>query len=374
MLDSQQTGADWPEVSNRTGVGLFFLIALSLTVASVKQLLTQGVGSGKALGPYSWEYVALIGLTVTLALMEVVVLGLTWTKAGQRLSNAMEKLTAGLSRLGWVNVLVVLAVWVGYAGLVLWYFDNQFADYILRVWLLWLAAGVGALFLFSWRKPASYFWALMAVGVVFGVGLKALSYLPEVTSNPFTLSWSEASRFYYASLPFARKLYGFPLPLSALHPSRYLLLGLPFLIPHVSILVLRLWQVLLWLVLSLLSGYALARRLRVGRGVTLVLAGWAGLYLLQGPVYYHLLISVILVLWGFDRQRPWKTLIFVLLASAWAGISRVNWFPVPAFLAAALYILEKPVGEEGSGWRGWARYIWPIAVWGAAGLVTALAG
>ena len=49
---------------------------------------------------------------------------------------------------------------------------------------------------------------------------------------------------------------------------------------------------------------------------------------------------VILVLWGFDATHFWRNLVLVLVASLWAGISRVNWLPVPGMLAAALYLLE----------------------------------
>lgn len=370
---NQPTGTDWPALPDRRAASLFFLIAFGLTAAAVDQLLKQGVGSGGVIGPYSGEYVALIGLTIALAVAELIFFVINLSKAGARLARTAESLTGWLSRLGWANLLAVAAIFAAYVGLVLWYFDNQFEAYILRVWLFWLAAGFGAWFLLAWRPQTGFVWALMVVGVLFGFGLKAVGFLPEVTSHPFSLSWSEASRYYYASLPYAERLYGFPMPLSPLHPSRYLLLGLPFLIDNSSILMHRLWQVLLWLGLSLWSGHLLARRLKVGRGLGLVLACWSALYLLQGPVYYHLLIAVLLVLWGFDRQRPWKSLLFIILASAWAGISRVNWYPVPAILAAALYLLEKPVCEEGTARQNWFGYAWPIAVWGAVGLAAAAA-
>ena len=142
-----------------------------------------------------------------------------------------------------------------------------------------------------------------------------------------------------------------PIPLSQWHPSRYLLLGLPYLLPGTSLLEHRLWQVFLWLALSLGTGLALAHRVRPkSRGAAWLGAVWAALFLLQGPVYYHLLVCVILVLLGYNRRRFWQTMIVVALASVWAGISRVNWIPVPAMLAAALYLLEEPLHPAG----GWA--------------------
>jgi hypothetical protein len=93
---------------------------------------------------------------------------------------------------------------------------------------------------------------------------------------------------------------------------------------------------------------------------------WAFLFLLVGPVYYHLTLPLILILWGYDRQKTWRTLLFVLIASAWAGISRINWFPVPGMLAASLYILEEPVNQR-SFWHYWSKpVLWTVLGTGSA--------
>ncbi len=83
---------------------------------------------------------------------------------------------------------------------------------------------------------------------------------------------------------------------------------------------------------------------------------WAFVFLLIGPVYYHLQVPLILVLWGFNRSksssksiRTLFNLIVVAAASAWAGISRVNWFPVPGLLAALLWFIEQPIAETSAG-------------------------
>ncbi|MBL8101540.1 MAG: hypothetical protein JNM02_03340 [Anaerolineales bacterium] len=94
---------------------------------------------------------------------------------------------------------------------------------------------------------------------------------------------------------------------------------------------------------------------------------WAFLYFLQGAVYYHLQVCVILVLAGVSVKNPGRSLLFMSLASIWAGISRVNWFPVPAMLGIAVYVLETQIA--GKGWRYW---IHPFLM-GVIGLGTALA-
>ena len=203
-------------------------------------------------------------------------------------------------------------------------------------------------------KKIPWFPASLMALVGYASFYKVFTFISDVSTFPFSLGWSEASRYYYASLFFSDRLYNLHVPPTVLHPSRYLMQAIPFLIPGLPLWSHRLWQVFLWIGFTMGTGFVLSRRLKQGW----VLALWAFLFLLQGPVYYHLMIMVILILWGIKPRRFWLSLAVVLVASAWAGISRVNWFPVPGVLAAALYLLEVPV-ERKSIWR----YSIPPALW-----------
>jgi len=231
------------------------------------------------------------------------------------------------------------------------------------------------------RYPA----ALLLSALAYGTAYKLASFIPEVSTYPFSLAWSEISRYYYASLFFAEKLYGADLPLSVLHPTRYLMQSLPFLLTNSPLWLHRLWQVLLWIsvtgLTALLLWWWLGRKqenslreysgIKVQgsvpestRGIAFILFSF--LFLFQGPVYYHLLVMVILILWGYDSKRPWRTLFVVLLVSLWAGVSRINWLPVPGILAAALYLLETPLThstEKSTSLLAFLRYLLPPAVW-----------
>ncbi len=225
-----------------------------------------------------------------------------------------------------------------------------------------LALGGSWLFTRAWPeyRLAS---ALIITTLGYGTAYKLASFIPDVSPYPFSLGWSEASRYYYASLWLPREIYGTFIPPSVLHPSRYLLQALPLLIPHSSLWFSRFWQVVLWVVTAGLAGWLLTRRLALSSQqrsimVSLSVAAWAFLFLFQGPVYYHLLVMVLLILWGFDRRRFWRNLILVLVASLWAGISRVNWLPVPGLLAGALYFMEADQAEKPL-WK----YLLPPAVW-----------
>ena len=58
------------------------------------------------------------------------------------------------------------------------------------------------------------------------------------------------------------------------------------------------------------------------------------------------------------------------MASFWAGISRINWVPVPGFLGAALFILEGGPGEARI--RPLQYWVWP-ALWIVLGGLSGLA-
>ncbi len=240
----------------------------------------------------------------------------------------------------------------------------------------WTALGIGWWAALAGMACARAAWpqiswpaALGLSSLLLASAYRGASYAPAISASPFSLGWSEATRFYDASLFFARRIYGEPLPLPILHPSLHALLALPFALGDLPIWVHRAWQVALRLLLTAATGAALAHRLRVPDSLSRWLVGlWAFVFLLQGPVYLHLQVPVLIVLLGASPQRPWRTLLFVLLASAWAGLSRINWFPVPAMLAAALYLLEVPVARR----RPVTYLTWP-ALWFAFGVITAFA-
>ncbi|HEX5808566.1 MAG TPA: hypothetical protein VFY25_07860, partial [Anaerolineales bacterium] len=93
---------------------------------------------------------------------------------------------------------------------------------------------------------------------------------------------------------------------------------------------------------------------------------WIFLFLFMGPVYFHLTIPVIIVLLGFSAQNERRTWIAVLLASAWCGWSRVNWYPMPGIIAAVLYFMEVPYRG-----KNLFAYLLKPALWFIAGTLTA---
>lgn len=240
----------------------------------------------------------------------------------------------------------------------------------LFYWLAWggiVLASLAVTVTFRTSLPAGFAIALVALGVSYEV----YSRLLVVTAYPFSLGWSEGSRYYYASLPFSPRIYGERFPWSVWHPTRYFLQAIPFAFSNFNLWFHRLWQALLWIVLTTAAALSLAWRLKIQKRLTFfLLVGWLFLYFLRIGVYYHLQVMVILVLLGVRRDRPWLSLLTILLASLWAGMSRLNWYPVPALLAIALYLLETPLAAHKNGWR----YLFQPVLWGILGLLFAFLG
>jgi len=84
---------------------------------------------------------------------------------------------------------------------------------------------------------------------------------------------------------------------------------------------------------------------------------------------------VILPLLFVSRKKTGQTLFVVIVASIWAGISRVNWFPMPAMIAITIYLLETPLATQKDqipSFRQIANYLFQPALWAIAGLTFAL--
>ena len=236
-------------------------------------------------------------------------------------------------------------------------------------WLAWWLAIFASIFIsltFRTRLDAVFALSLLTMG--FFARLEV--WTTFISAYPFSLGWSEASRYYYASLFYGEEIYGQATAWSFLHPSRYLLQSIPFLFGQMSVWVHRAWQVLLWFGLTLGASLAFAHRLPKKQKLLLLpLALWFFIFSLQGAIYYHLQVVVLIVLLGTRGNDFKRSTIALILASLWAGISRVNWIPVPAMIVILLYLLEEPVSSYKNLWG----YLKKPIVWTILGISAALA-
>ena len=302
-------------------------------------------------------------------------------------SSLPDRLAAWMDKLGSKSSLASGILLVASGFLIVWFVRLYiFGGILPKVMpILWVFLWASLVQVFglkliqpSLRWHTSFAIILLVQGMIY----QLWGIFAAASTDPFSMGYSEAGRHFYASLFFSEKLYGMKLPLPFLHPSRYLLLSIPFLIDGLPLWAHRFWQALLWFALTLGASYSLAWRMRLKSWAKVLVTAWAFLFFLQGAVYYHLQICVILVLIGVHMEsggsppkqsigkangfQNTRALIIIIVASLWAGISRVNWFPVPAMLAIALYVLETPLKN-----RGWKYWITP-AIWGIVGIASAL--
>jgi hypothetical protein len=254
-----------------------------------------------------------------------------------------------------------------------------------RFLLIFLASLLGTLFLST--KNIFSEWPSFLFNLLFFTFLyQLIAALPSLSLTPFSRGWSEGTRYYHASLLLSQRYFGQPLPPFYQDLSRYVVEVIPLLLPQPSLWLERLWEALLRFLLPALTVGLELRRVgrdgilqsnspagyhpapRTNSAIWLALLLWGTLYLLQGPVYFYLLFAAIPVLAFYHPDRPLVSILALVAASLWAGISRVNWIPIPAMLAIALYLLERPIAN-----RSLVRYLLPPVFYTLIGLIAAYA-
>ena len=238
----------------------------------------------------------------------------------------------------------------------------------VRALIFWVVTLAGMYGLKALKRDIPWLTSLLLV-VLFQASLHLLgNQLSSVTSYPFAMGWSETSRHYYPSLFLSERIFGSRLPWPILHPSLHLLLVPPYWI-DAPLWFHRFWQVFLRFVLLGLAAQTLIWRLSIRDRVFRRLRWlWMVLYLFQGPIYFHLAVPLILMLWGYSKQNDRRTWVFLIIASIWSGLSRINWYPMPGILAATLFLLEEPY----QGKKLW-RYLLKPALWVLVGFGIAFA-
>ena len=189
--------------------------------------------------------------------------------------------------------------------------------------------------------------AFLLSASVFAVGRR----LALLTDYPLKLFWSEGNRLWDYSLYFALDRYEFSgefkLP-SFMAPGRHGLWGLPYLIPGVGIILLRLWDHLLWLLPYFLLGWLFynPKRAPVSKILRLGLSCWSLLYLAQGGIFAPLILSVALLVWGFDSSRVLRVALITAVATFYAGTSRWTWMVAPAMYGALWMLLDNLTARD----------------------------
>lgn len=295
-------------------------------------------------------------------------LGIAYSKAGYHFIEFLESSVTGSKTQKYWGGLPLIVGLIGFAL----FTSNPYFIRVLgsasgaRYLLLILFSLVGMWGLKMLRVQTPWMTALIIIVICQSVVQLVLFYLTQVTDYPFAMGWSETSRYYFPSLFLSEKVYGQKFAWPVLHPTLHLLLAPPYLFTA-PLWFHRFWQVAIRFVLIGLMVPPLSKRISIeNRSLRWIVGLWMFLFLFMGPIYLHLTVPVIIVLWGFSTHDERRTWVAVLLASVWAGWSRVNWYPVPGMIAAVLYLLEEPI----DGKRLWNYLIKPL-LWFVLGTIIA---
>ncbi|GAB4503741.1 MAG: hypothetical protein Fur0043_07330 [Anaerolineales bacterium] len=342
-------------------------MALGLTALFISLAARQLVGLARELDVAILTSKSWLGLFSALSAGGLAAL-LSWTLLCFRPRKPILDWLEIPARLRWPGVFLLLVAWPGYTLFFLIPAIQNFLGDLgwVRCLVFWLFSLLGMYGLKMIRQNLPWLSAWL-LSVFFQAGIHLIAtHLMGITAYPFAIGWSETSRYYYPSLFLSRSIFGARLPWPILHPSLHLLLVPPYWF-DAPLWLHRAWQVCLRFALLGLTAFILLRRLTVWQRALRWLAwGWMTLFLFQGPVYFHLAIPLILVLWGFSVQDKRRTWLVVILASLWSGLSRINWYPVPGLLAATLFLLEVPY----TGKRFWRYLLLPV-VWTLVGTTLA---
>ncbi len=344
----------------------FLLVTSLLSTAAVVQFRGAVIASGFAEISAKWRLGASLLFILPGVFWLLTVLSLT------RLSIRSLKMLAAagriLARFGRANWILFLGSLLAFCYIMIWPVPSLTAGFFTRAFFFWLFSLAGFIFLRFLFPGLQWKFLALVSALVYMTSFRIAWYLPGITNYPFSLSWSEANVYFYSSLFFSSKIYGVPTPLPFYFPARALLGIVPFLMPNPQIWIARLWTAFLWIACTGLATFTVARRLRLrNRFFVFLFILWAFLFFLQGPIYYELILTVALVAWLFDSHHFGRSLLVVLATSAWAGMCRVNWYPVPGAFAGLLYLLETPM--EG---KRLLTYLLKPLTWMVAGLATAL--
>jgi hypothetical protein len=307
---------------------------------------------------------AALGILAGLALFGT---GVSFTKAGE---ESFPRFAAGIGSRNttrWVGIVLFFMALILYSLLTFSWLGGLMNSAIwARLLVFWFLTLLGAAGLSMWHDRIVFAGGLVVTALLQAVIHRIAMEFPEITNYPFALGWSETTRFYLASLFVSKEVYGQPLALPIINPSLHILLVPPYWF-DAPLWFHRFWQIAVRYILLGLTAWALVKLFPLRkRSDRFIFWLWVYLYLFQGPLYFQLALATLVVLWGYRTRQPLWTWIAILAASAWSGLSRINWFPVPASIAAMLYLLEVPY-ERGKFWK----YVFPPAMWIVAGIATA---
>lgn len=348
-----------PDKKDKIFSTLFFIFISLVTLATLCEWVLKAKGTGGyfgfSIGWFVWIILILLILLVNIGAVYFILQKRSFDRF--RKPNYINPIV--------IYTIVILITFIS-IFISIYFQQDKISDSLSRFWIF-----VESIFLcniifvyFTNHKLVTRFlFTSLSVGIIY----VAIGQLSLISTDPFSLAWSEGSRYYNASLIFSQSLFGHRLPWAFIDPARSFLQSIPYDMGLRAIVIQRIWQSILWVVLPGIAAYSIVHRYHSKiDGVFALSLIFVFLILLSAPVYFFLVLCVIPLLLWMDPRKPFRTLLLVVMTSFWAGICRVNWFVVPAGLSIFIYLLEVPEMSKKPG----QYLVWPF-IWGSTGVIIA---
>ncbi|GAP22739.1 hypothetical protein [Leptolinea tardivitalis] len=207
-----------------------------------------------------------------------------------------------------------------------------------------------------------FFFSAGLIGYIFSLA----NYATEISTYPFSHSWSEGNRFYDYSLIFGQHIYKYNGQLVPNYesPGRYGLWGFWFIFPSIPIWAHRLWNAILWTITPFILSISITRKIN-HPFLRWTIVFWFSLFIMQGPVYPTLLLALIFLTSGIWSNNRWVKGGFAILSSIFAGMSRYFWIIVPGVwlvLVDLFFVYPERKGTK-------IQKLIPTIVWGLVGVL-----
>ncbi len=337
--------ANRKEMAKKIGA---FLLFTALFYALALELYEIAWGTGNRFGEFSLKWGVGFALSLIFLFSLLLLLGLLlWKK------NTLEpffaqiiSLRQKLTFLRWILALLLLILPIYFLQYTLWGLVFSGIYFRLFLWLL-LTLILGILFtqdeyhLISWHP---FLASLLFTSTSFTLA----SVFSFVSAYPFNLYWSDGNRIWDYSLLFGRRFYNYPAdqPIEALiSTGRQFVWGIPFLLPHPTIFISRLWSAIVLSLPYALFGWILFRDPKAKKTMWILLGIWTFLFLNQGPIYTPLVLSAILVAIAWGRPL-WLAMLLLAISGYYAGATRFTWMFAPAIWAGMLELSGIPLKKD----------------------------
>ena len=350
------------------------LVAFLLTAASMEFYnITWGTGEWLGLFSFKWFLAYVLFELFCVFSLEGIILALWRNEKMFSLLRRTARLRAKLGVVRWVLSAVILIVPLWLLQYTAW--GLVLHGLYLRL-LVWAVSAVLLGFLLTRSDEEALEWrGLLSALVMISGAIVFILSLGNVTSYPFSLGWSEGNRWWDYSILFGRDIYIYPddkpIPV-LLDIGRQFIGGIPFLIPNVTIWQARLWVGLVNAVPYFILGLVAFKSPQFKRWQWILVAVWAMIFVIQGPIHPPLLWCAILVAFAWGKPL-WLGVPLIFVTSYFAEVSRYTWLFAPGMWAVMLEFSgaePSPVGggQGGGGKLGRAAWARAISV-GAAGIL-----